>query len=53
VQPYVALAKALAARGHRVTFATHDDHRAFIESHGFQLRAAPRSVGNGHVLRYQ
>lgn len=39
VQPYLALGKALVARGHRVSFATHEDHGPLVTSHGFELRA--------------
>jgi len=39
-QPYVALGKALQARGHRVTLATHEDHRELAESHGLAFRSA-------------
>jgi sterol 3beta-glucosyltransferase len=40
-QPYVALGKVLVARGHRVTLATHEDHRELAESN----RLAFRPVG--------
>src|SRR5689334_14570503 len=39
VQPYVALAKELKARGHDVTIATHSDHRELVESNGLAHRA--------------
>ncbi len=39
-QPYVALGKALAARGHRVSLVTHEDHRELAESHGLGFRPA-------------
>ncbi len=38
VQPYVALGKRLAARGHRVTLATHLDHERFVRDHGLDFR---------------
>ena len=34
VQPYVALSKALAARGHDVLLAAPDNFDSWIESHG-------------------
>jgi sterol 3beta-glucosyltransferase len=37
-QPYVALGKVLLARGHRVTFATHEDHRELAEANGLAFR---------------
>lgn len=37
-QPYVALGKVLLARGHRVTLATHEDHRELAESNGLAFR---------------
>lgn len=39
VQPYVALAKELKARGHNLTIATHADHRELVESNGLAHRA--------------
>ena len=38
-QPYVALGAELIRRGHRVTMATHDDHRALAESRGLGFRS--------------
>ena len=38
-QPYVALGAELLRRGHRVTMATHEDHRALAEAHGLGFRA--------------
>jgi sterol 3beta-glucosyltransferase len=38
VQPIVALGKGLAARGHRVTVATHADHESFVTEHGLGFR---------------
>jgi sterol 3beta-glucosyltransferase len=38
VQPYVAIGQALVARGHRVTVATHVDHRELVETHGLAHR---------------
>jgi sterol 3beta-glucosyltransferase len=37
-QPYVAVGKALVALGHRVTLATHEDHRELCEAHGLSFR---------------
>jgi hypothetical protein len=34
VQPYIALAQGLLARGHTVTVATHPCMRALVEGHG-------------------
>ena len=42
VQPYVALGKALLARGHTVTLSTGQGFDAFIEAHG--LKTAPLQV---------
>ena len=42
VQPYIALGKALEARGHDVTLSTGQGFETDIEAHG--LRAAPLSV---------
>jgi len=39
VQPYVVLGKELQARGHKVTIATHVEHRNLIEPHGLAHRA--------------
>ncbi|MBX3229401.1 MAG: glycosyltransferase family 1 protein [Labilithrix sp.] len=36
VQPYVALARALMDRGHRVTLSTHAEYGAFIRAHGVE-----------------
>ena len=38
-QPYIALAKAMQRKGHRVTFACSPDHRAFSEKHGVPFRS--------------
>ena len=37
-QPYIALAKAFQAKGHRVTFACSADHRQLSESNGVPFR---------------
>ena len=37
-QPFVAVGARLARRGHRVTIATHEDHRALVEGAGLTLR---------------
>jgi sterol 3beta-glucosyltransferase len=42
-QPYVALGAELIRRGHRVTMATHDDHRALAESRGLGFRSVSGS----------
>ncbi|KDN36425.1 glycosyltransferase family 1 protein [Tilletiaria anomala UBC 951] len=39
VQPYIALAKALMADGHRVRIATHDEFSAWIEGHNIEFSA--------------
>jgi sterol 3beta-glucosyltransferase len=38
VQPYVALGKGLAARGHRVVIGSHVDHETFVRGHGLDFR---------------
>jgi sterol 3beta-glucosyltransferase len=38
VQPFVALGKGLASRGHRVVLATHVDHEGFVRGHGLDFR---------------
>jgi len=38
-QPYVALGKVLLTRGHRITLATHEDHRELAESNGLGFRS--------------
>lgn len=38
VQPYLALAKGLAARGHAVSLAAPDNFQPWIESHGVAFR---------------
>jgi sterol 3beta-glucosyltransferase len=38
VQPFVALGRALGARGHRVDLATHVDHESFVRGHGLGFR---------------
>lgn len=42
-QPYVALGKVLSARSHRVTLATHEDHRELAESNGLGFRSVGAS----------
>src|SRR5581483_7506321 len=37
-QPFVAVGAQLKRRGHRVTVATHEDHRALVEGAGLTLR---------------
>src|SRR4051794_7086904 len=37
-QPFVAVGASLARRGHRVTIATHEDHRPLVEGAGLTLR---------------
>jgi sterol 3beta-glucosyltransferase len=39
VQPYVAVGKALQARGHDVWVAAHDEYKTFIEGHGLGHRS--------------
>ncbi len=39
VQPYVALGRGLAARGHAVTLATHAPFEGFVRRHGLGFRA--------------
>ena len=39
VQPYIALAKALLADGHRVKIATHGEFKEWIESVGLSTVA--------------
>jgi len=39
IQPFLALAKRAKAAGHRVTLATHDNFRSWVESHGIGFRA--------------
>jgi UDP:flavonoid glycosyltransferase YjiC (YdhE family) len=36
-QPFVAVGARLARRGHRVTIATHEDHRSLVEGAGLTL----------------
>jgi sterol 3beta-glucosyltransferase len=62
VQPYVALGKGLAARGHEVVLAAPDDFASWIEGHGlafhpmgidmqdFLQRPEARSFMNGNVF---
>ena len=62
VQPYVALGKGLAARGHEVLLAAPDDFGSWIEGHGlafhpmgidmegFLKRPEARSFMNGNVF---
>jgi sterol 3beta-glucosyltransferase len=38
VQPYIALGKGLAAEGHTVRIATHNEFKDWIEKHGFEFR---------------
>lgn len=47
VQPYVAVGRALRARGHDVWIAAHDEYAPFIESHGLghrRMRGAFREL---------
>jgi sterol 3beta-glucosyltransferase len=37
-QPFVAVGARLQRRGHRVTVATHEDHRSLVEGAGLTLR---------------
>ncbi len=39
VQPYAAVARALASRGHEVRIATHDEHRSLVEAYGIEHRS--------------
>ncbi len=54
VQPYLALAVAARAAGHRVTLATHAGFRDWIEGHGIGFRPLhgdPRAVLRGPGAR--
>ena len=44
VQPYVALAKGLAAAGHDVRVVTHADFQRLVEAHGLAYRPAGGSI---------
>ncbi len=39
VQPYLAVALALVARGHEVWIATHDEHAPLVHAHGLEHRS--------------
>jgi sterol 3beta-glucosyltransferase len=40
VQPYLALAKGLRARGHDVTLAAPENFRSWVEGHGIQFHSS-------------
>ena len=40
VQPFIALGKGLAARGHDVLLAAPDEFAVWIEGHGLEFRSA-------------
>ncbi|KAL0960717.1 hypothetical protein HGRIS_005744 [Hohenbuehelia grisea] len=45
VQPYIALGLGLKKEGHRVTIATHEEYKGWIEEFGIQHRSAGGDPG--------
>jgi sterol 3beta-glucosyltransferase len=51
LQPYIALALELKARGHEVSIASTEDFKAFVEDYGIEFQALygnAESMMNGH-----